>query len=68
LSDLILKNNSELISMPWVNHKSRKWEIEPFRWLGINSTLQLARFADFVEKKIKKETIITKLLNLLQGH
>jgi len=68
LSDLILKNNSELISMPWVNHKSRKWEIEPFRWLGINSTLQLARFADFVEKKIKKETLITKLLNLLQGH
>ena len=68
LSDLILKNNSELISMPWVNHKSRKWEIEPFRWLGINSTLQLARFADFVEKKIKKETIITRLLNILQGH
>ena len=68
LSDLILKNNSELISMPWVNHKSRKWEIEPFRWLGINSTLQLARFADFVEKKIKKETLITKLLNMLQGH
>jgi hypothetical protein len=54
--------------MPWVNHKSRKWEIEPFRWLGINSTLQLARFADFVEKKIKKETLITKLLNMLQGH
>jgi glycine/D-amino acid oxidase-like deaminating enzyme len=68
LSDLILKNNSELLSMPWVNHKSRKWEIEPFRWLGINSTLQLARFADFVEKKIKKETLITKLLNMLQGH
>ena len=68
LSDLILKNNSELISMPWVNHKSRTWEIEPFRWLGINSTLQLARFADFVEKKIKKETLITKLLNMLQGH
>jgi glycine/D-amino acid oxidase-like deaminating enzyme len=68
LSDLILKNNSELISMPWVNHKSRKWEIEPFRWIGINSTLQLARFADFVEKKIKKETLITKLLNMLQGH
>jgi len=68
LSDLILKNNSELISMPWVNHKSRKWEIEPFRWLGINSTLQLARFADFVEKKIKKETLITKLLHMLQGH
>ena len=68
LSDLILKNNSELISMPWVNHKSRKWEIEPFRWIGINSTLQLARFTDFVEKKIKKETLITKLLKMLQGH
>ena len=33
LSDLILNKDSELVSMPWVNHKSKKWEIEPFRWI-----------------------------------
>ena len=31
LSDLILNKDSELVSMPWVNHKSKNWEIEPFR-------------------------------------
>lgn len=68
LSDLILKTQSELTSMPWVNHKSPKWEIEPFRWIGVNGTLQLAKIADFVEQKFKKETFITSLLNKLRGH
>ncbi|MFM1986730.1 MAG: hypothetical protein RIS18_947 [Actinomycetota bacterium] len=68
LTDLILKNHSELISMPWVNHKSKKWEIEPFRWIGVNGTLQLAKIADFVEQKFKKKTFITSLLNKLKGH
>ena len=54
--------------MPWVNHKSKKWDIEPFRWIGVNGSLKLAGIADFVEKKFKKETFITWLLNKLRGH
>ena len=54
--------------MPWVNHKSKKWEIEPFRWIGVNGTLQLAKIADFVEQKFKTETFVTGLLNKLRGH
>ena len=68
LSDLILNKDSELVSMPWVNHKSKKWEIEPFRWIGVNGTLQLAKIADFVEQKFKRETFVTGLLNKLRGH
>ena len=68
LTDLILKNDSELVTMPWVNHKSRKWEIEPFRWIGVNGSLQMAKIADVVEEKLKKQTFITGLLNKLRGH
>jgi hypothetical protein len=68
LTDLILKNDSELVTMPWVNHKSRKWEIEPFRWIGVNGSLQMAKIADIIEEKLKKQTFITGLLNKLRGH
>ena len=54
--------------MPWVNHKSRKWEIEPFRWIGVNGSLQMAKIADIIEEKLKKQTFITGLLNKLRGH
>jgi 2-polyprenyl-6-methoxyphenol hydroxylase-like FAD-dependent oxidoreductase len=27
---------ADLVSLPWVNHRSRPWEPEPLRWLGIN--------------------------------
>ena len=68
ISDLILNRTTDLTNLPWVQHKSKKWEIEPFRWIGVNSTLQMAKIADVVEKKFKRETFVTKLLNKLRGH
>ena len=40
LADLILGTGSDLTRLPWVNHRSRPWEPEPLRWLGINAGLQ----------------------------
>lgn len=34
VADLITNTKSELTDLPMVQHHSRKWEIEPFRWLG----------------------------------
>lgn len=34
LSDLILEIDSAETNLPMVQHHSRKWEPEPFRWLG----------------------------------
>lgn len=68
ISDLILNRSTDLTNLPWVQHKSKKWEIEPFRWIGVNSTLQMAKIADVVENKFKRETFVTKLLNKLRGH
>ena len=33
-------------TLPWVNHKVRKWEPEPFRWLGVHTLYAAYRTAD----------------------
>ena len=35
LTDLITGERSPLTELPLVNHRSRNWEIEPFRWIGV---------------------------------
>ena len=35
LADLITGTSSSLTELPVVNHRSRNWEVEPFRWLGV---------------------------------
>ena len=38
LAGLILGERSELTALPLVNHRSPKWEPEPFRWIGVRFT------------------------------
>ncbi|MFG1604658.1 NAD(P)/FAD-dependent oxidoreductase [Actinoplanes sp. NPDC049265] len=40
LADLILRRPTDRVRLPWVNHRSRRWEPEPARWLGINAALR----------------------------
>ena len=42
LADLILHRDTSLVTLPWVNHSSRRWEVEPLRWLGTNAALRLS--------------------------
>lgn len=65
LADLILKRDSEITKLPWVNHKSKKWEVEPFRFIGVNLGTLLAKVSDRFEKGKSKPTIFTKLFNYL---
>jgi glycine/D-amino acid oxidase-like deaminating enzyme len=41
--------DDELVRLPWVGHKSRSWEPEPLRWLGVNGTRMAAARSDKVE-------------------
>ena len=52
LADLITDpdHESDFTVLPFVHHRSKKWEVEPLRWLGINFGLGLATWADHVEK------------------
>ncbi len=51
LTDLILERDTELTRLPWVGHRSRSWEPEPLRWIGINLALKAMSSADSAEER-----------------
>ena len=67
LRDLILGRTSDLTSLPWVNHRSRRWEPEPFRYVGINAGLRLAGTADRAEDRSGRSTWHARALDKLVG-
>lgn len=46
LADLATGTDSTLTRLPWVNHRVRKWEPEPLRWLGVRGMYALLNAAD----------------------
>ena len=48
---LITGRESDLTQLPWVGHRSRDWEPEPLRWLGVNSGRLLMTHADRAEAR-----------------
>jgi glycine/D-amino acid oxidase-like deaminating enzyme len=54
LADLVLGRDTALTRLPWVGHRSRRWEPEPLRWLGINAVRRLAAGLDAVEARAKR--------------
>ena len=46
LADLVLDKTTERTDLPWVNRRPRKWEVEPFRWLGVHGMYWLYHLAD----------------------
>lgn len=50
LRDLILERDTELARLPWVGHRSGRWEPEPLRWVGVNLGVGLAIAADRYER------------------
>jgi glycine/D-amino acid oxidase-like deaminating enzyme len=51
LADLIGGRPSDLTGLPWVGHRSPRWEPEPLRWLGANAGLWAMRWADSAEQR-----------------
>jgi len=51
LAALITGTESELTSLPWVGHASRRWEPEPLRLLGTRAIAAVASSADAVEDR-----------------
>jgi glycine/D-amino acid oxidase-like deaminating enzyme len=69
LADLITSTDSERTRLPWVNHHSRQWEIEPFRWIGINGLVRLNAQADRYEQRTgKTERWRSAILDRFTGH
>ena len=66
LRDLILERESDLVRLPWVGHRSRAWEPEPLRWLGVNAALRAMASADDAEvrggRPSRRATLVKRLI------
>ncbi len=51
LTDLILDRATPLTTLPWVGHRSRSWEPEPLRWLGVRGMYLAYKAADWHEAR-----------------
>jgi glycine/D-amino acid oxidase-like deaminating enzyme len=68
LADLVLGRDTELTRLPWVGHRSRPWEPEPLRWLGINAGLRGMTAADGEERLTGRPSVAARLMAPLLGH
>jgi len=68
LADLILGRDTELVALPWVDHRSRSWEPEPLRWLGINAALWATKAADRSEVRRGRPSRLAGQVDRLLGH
>ncbi|WP_194398828.1 MULTISPECIES: FAD-binding oxidoreductase [Microbacterium] len=49
LADLVLERDTDLVRLPWVGHRTKRWEIEPLRWTAVNAIYTAYRLADRAE-------------------
>jgi glycine/D-amino acid oxidase-like deaminating enzyme len=62
LADLVRGRDTDLVTLPWVDHRSRRWEPEPLRWLGINAGLQAMRLADWEERRTRRPSVVARAM------
>jgi hypothetical protein len=67
LRDLVLGRDTGLTRLPWVGHRSRRWEPEPLRWLGINTGLRAMSFADTEERLTGRPSVVARAVRPLIG-
>lgn len=66
LADAVLRRESEMLSLPWFNHRSRPWEPEPVRYIAsqaIVNTLDAAdRYEDASGRSARRVKLLTPFL------
>ena len=67
LADLITGTETDIVGLPWVNHRSPRWEPEPLRFLGANAGLAGMAVADLEERITRRPSVTARLLGPLTG-
>jgi glycine/D-amino acid oxidase-like deaminating enzyme len=68
LADLVTTRDTALTHLCWVQHRSRRWEPEPLRWLGVNAGLRLASLADREERLTGRPALLGAALSAVTSH
>ena len=67
IADLVLRPDSPLVALPWVQHRSRRWEPEPVRWASINGARRLAGWIDEQEFERGRTPRLASVLDRIVG-
>lgn len=68
LADLVLRRDSDLVNLPWVGHRARRWEIEPLRWIATHGLYGAYGVADRIEARGGERTSwIAHAANVVAG-
>ncbi len=69
VTDSDADDDRELVRLPWVGHRSRHWEPEPLRWLGVNGARLSAARADAAESRTGRPSKLWgRVVDTLLGH
>jgi glycine/D-amino acid oxidase-like deaminating enzyme len=68
LADLLTGADTELTRLPWVNHRSPSWEVEPLRFAGANAGLAAMTVADAEERATGRASVVARIMGPLVGH
>jgi glycine/D-amino acid oxidase-like deaminating enzyme len=64
----ILDVDNEIRELPWVGHRSPKWEPEPLRWLGVNTDTLAMAVADRAERRTGRPSRLASSFWRALGH
>ena len=68
LRDLVLARSTDLTRLPWVQHRTRRWEPEPLRWLGVHALYALYRQADRREARgLARTSLLARAADRIAG-
>jgi len=67
LADLITGKDTAITTLPWVGHRSPRWEPEPLRWVGINTGLQAMTRADHTEARTGRQSRLASAFDRFLG-
>ena len=66
MAQLVLGEQSDLTSLPWVGHRSRRWEPEPLRWMASRAIVQTLgsadRFEDTTDRTARRVRLVRRYL------
>jgi glycine/D-amino acid oxidase-like deaminating enzyme len=69
IADLVTGRRTDLVTLPWVGHRSPRWEPEPLRWLGVNAGLRGIQLADRTEERRGRPSwLASRLSGMLGGN
>jgi hypothetical protein len=69
LADLVLERDSDLVTMPFVGHRSRSWEPEPLRFVASRAIVSVMGTADRAEERLPHTARRMRLIEpFIGGH